>query len=439
MGSNYLPDEVTQWLYDNQELTNFLTLQTRLSMDQDKNFEINARLEMNRQAQILHFSKVLENTKNELNELPPPEPFEKANLDSANKCVWLNHFRYFVKVKQHKIKKKILIKLINDIDKVIQFFRIPDIPPHIDISFDMETYCNVKKKLPPHYYSLESYIKKVNIEYGKGVSAIPTLEQVRNILFKILDYASKQIDRSTFYFPNNNIQQRFDQLIMSKTFPFIQDVHNILSTFTEEPKSKFTSDLLQLFEKISHFFGITNPIQYSCCFLMLFRSMFSYAYGRSPSYFYTNTSDGIRTISHKITCNFLELPEEIIPEDKKNLLVTDVFKSNEFFKRGGMHLVFSTFYTNPIDALNEINEMIHYNEKGVLKAFKKKPSLFSFEVNFGTFLGTTIASDLPNFEDLASFIANFTPKDVLCPEFQFAVVITTAALTFCSTIKSNFS
>ena len=84
--------------------------------------------------------------------------------------------------------------------------------------------------------------------------------------------------------------------------------------------------------------------------------------------------------------------------------------------------------------------MLKNIEKGAVSILPKGfSSLFEFEINFGLYLGILISSQIPNFEQLANFIINFSPKDSLSSKLQFTLMTTSAVYSYCDTIKQNFS
>ena len=264
--------------------------------------------------------------------------------------------------------------------------------------------------------------------------------QLRDIMNKVLSYASQYVDDMN-YLPFSNIQQKFEQMIFCNTFPLLNEINYILKSFTTKPKTDFSNNLKTLFFHIVELYQISDPIKSSCCFVLLFRAMFSFAYSISPDFFYDlkNYHD-VSNFFDKIPCSYLDLPEYIIPKDKKDTLIKDFFSNNKYFKKAGSHLIFSTFYTNPIDSIYELNRMLKNIEKGAVSILPKGfSSLFEFEINFGLYLGILISSQIPNFEQLANFIINFSPKDSLSSKLQFTLMTTSAVYSYCDTIKQNFS
>jgi hypothetical protein len=92
--------------------------------------------------------------------------------------------------------------------------------------------------------------------------------------------------------------------------------------------------------------------------------------------------------------------------------------------------------TNPIDAIFEIHEMIAYLEHTVSK--HGSSGMVPFEVAFGLYIGAVLASDVPNFEELAEFVDDFGPASGMCPEFEFTRTTTKAAFDYCKTLREKF-
>ena len=262
-------------------------------------------------------------------------------------------------------------------------------------------------------------------------------------ILSILVNTSLQVDKTSYYFSENKLQEKFDEIIFQKDFFLHNDISNFLDTFTERPRQNFIQDVNNIYRKLAYSLRDIDAIESSCCFILLIRSLFSNAYKISSTYFYPKFDENeplISKIANKVPCNFLSIEDEALPPHQPSDSIVKVMIENECFVRGANHLEFASMLTNPIDAIYEIHEMMTYNHQGVILFAKSSGSqAFSFETSFGLYIATVLLSDLPNFEHLARFVIDFSPPDDLCPEFDYVLKTTQAALNFCPTLLKSFS
>lgn len=440
--SNHLSPKLNDWLIKNVALLDYITISTYPVYNNDL-FQMNAIIEMKRQTQILKLSKLLELIEAELDSLQHPEKDQKPSLDSSNKSLWFYHHLEYIKYKLYKMKKKKLVQNHLKIQTILNLFLDQNIlSQSIDLSVNFDKLENDIKNMTSKYFGLLNYFKDFKNKYMKSLSLPATESQIKEIMNTVLSFASQNTDNMN-YLPLSNIQQKFEQIIFCNVSPFLNEIDDILSSFMTKTKSEFSNNLMELFYHILQFYQISGSVKSSCCFIMVFRAMFSRAYTISPDFFYEKMDNfvDISNYFEKIPCSYLDLPEFLIPKDKRCLLIKDFFSQNKYFRKGGLRLIFSTFYTNPIDPIFEIYKMLKNIEKGAksIVTSNTSTSLFEFEINFGLYLGTLISSHIPNFEQLAKFVMSFAPKDSLSSELQFSLMTTSAVCSYCDTIKNSFS
>ena len=148
----------------------------------------------------------------------------------------------------------------------------------------------------------------------------------------------------------------------------------------------------------------------------------------------------VKTVASKIPCSHLAISDEFLPPHKPEDKMIDVFSKNDFYLMGSLHLQFAALLLNPIDAIYEIHEMMACNRRGAeIIVNDPNVTVFPFETTFGLFIASILTTDLPNFDQVAQFIADFAPQGGMCPEFEYVSTTTRAAHEFCRCLVEDFS
>jgi hypothetical protein len=124
----------------------------------------------------------------------------------------------------------------------------------------------------------------------------------------------------------------------------------------------------------------------------------------------------------------------LTPEDL-SLPIRDYFKKEHFFASASEFLKEIVFVTNPVDALYFVYRALRLiNKAALLKTLQAKGEvkqadlnkLLGFDDLFAFLVGVLMASDIPNFFEIASFIDAFSPKNCLSNSFEFAMAAISA-------------
>ncbi|OHT17420.1 hypothetical protein TRFO_12376 [Tritrichomonas foetus] len=349
---------------------------------------------------------------------------------------WGLHMLYFVKKKQCIIRRKQLERSMNLTQTLINLIIDPKLAVYkFDIIVNEEAFFKEMLKTPENYERLETFSRTIFKEF--------IVEDFKKGIVDILSHTSLQVDKTSYYFNETSLQEKFENIIFDQDFLLKSEIENVIINFTSKSRTQFTQDIISLFIKFLQFLTGIDPVESSCCFIFLIRAMFSKAYSICPFFFYppidNSSLRSIDNIRPKVPCNFFSIPEEALPAHKPEDSIVAVMKNNQFYQRGAMHLEFAAMLLNPIDAIYEIHEMMICNHRGVSICSKEKNlPVFPFETTFGLYIASALLSNLPNFEQLAKFVIDFAPTNGLCPEFEFVMTTTHAAYNFFSTLKNSF-
>jgi len=441
MKGQYFSSDFSQWLIQNTDLLSFIRIETYPDKEnEEKKQRKIGEIEMRRQTLI---NRMVEYSQRGLNEITFIPMDKKPSFDSA----WKAHKVYqTIKFLENEIyaerQKRIQIGK-NLCEILIKALLSPSlIPPQIEIIVDESRFIEFITKDSSIILRLIGKRDILMSEFNGYLSKTGRINLLIPILKEAINQASMQIDEETLYFSPNRIQHKYDQILMSNMSPLKEIVSKFLDNFQSIPTNDFTNQVLNIFYQLNSIFEIRTTIEASVHSILFFRSIFNICYGMAPSYFYTQADSNIAEISKNIPLSYIEPPDNLLPDHKENATIFEVFKSDPIYSRSSNHILFAQFYTNPIDALFEIHEVMMLMQKGASIHAKERGielGMLPFETSFGLFIGTIIASGVPHFEETANFISKFCPCSSLSPEFDYALASTTASIKFCKSLSLEFS
>ena len=430
--ATYLPKEFYTKLENNQNLLQYLTIGTIPRREnEEKNREKEEQIKKWRNESIQN----LTNFRNMIKD----GSFEDRPLVikpvNQNKLWFYHQLKFLQKLilkKLHQKYEESVLLCQSAIDILSDSSKIPG----IDISFnELELY----QKILAQPYEIRSLLSKENylIEQINN-EQIETKNDLKNEILEILKDAKTVAGSITNYFPVNSKQARFEELLLCNESPAKPIIEDFLNNFETIPKEMFHSSIAQIFYEFFHILDINDGKLLSLGILMFMRAIYDICYTKSPQYFHIESQHKVSDYIDKIQCSIIDPPPNIIKCDPTDN-VAQIFSNDEEFQKCFPHFYEASFYTNPLDALNEIQKvLIKIVTISNKRIGEKGPLIMPFETSFSLFLGALIAAKSPNFEETANFISTFTPTEGLSPEFEYALTTTTASLRFCENLASRF-
>jgi hypothetical protein len=308
-------------------------------------------------------------------------------------------------------------------------------PPAIDVHVDEDSFEASLLSVSMNSLVLTEYLKVILADIRDLQLPPWSIAQFQVILSQILERVSLQIDSVTFYIQPTESDQQFESWLFHPSLPFSDELESFFRNFADLPRKQFSQIAFGLFAKFRTVFSFVDSVGYSCGLILFFRAVFARAYSDNPTYFYKNEPGNLSRIAKAFPVESLEVSPEFLPPHTEGLSVFETFKDLELFHRAASHLAFSCLFTNPIDALFEIHEAIHILEQFTAsRAPGTGRNFLAFETMFGLFIAAILLSDIPNFAELASFLADFAPEGCLCQDFLFAFSTSQAAAKYCKTL-----
>ena len=295
------------------------------------------------------------------------------------------------------------------------------------------------KLTPSNAVVIGGAVERMAAECEKAISKRASGSKYKNRMKTIIKECREVYDSSINFFPRTKEQDAFDAWLMAPEMPLREDVDGFLASFAELERKEFTPSLIAVFRKLRKLMDVRVPVDVSILVLLFFRTVFGEAYARSPEYFFPFKTKGILTNAGRITCEELSPPEEFLEPFSPGDTVEAAFSRDACYSAAGRDISAAMFETNPIDILYHIHKALVNVQNGVSRNMSTggQKELLPFETVFTLFLGSVLASDAVNFEDLVEFVVDFSPSGRLCPAFQYSQVTLTATLSHLETFMQG--
>jgi hypothetical protein len=360
----------------------------------------------------------------------------KPGAGSPPNLIWLFHLYQFLQLESFHSRREDLANAITQAQQLVELLRDPAlVPAMLDVRIEEHSLQTALLDVSMKSLLLTEYIKVVQADIRDLQLPPWTVIQFQVILKQILERVSLQIDNVTFYIRPTEADQQFESWLFNPSLPFSDEFESFFQNFTDLPRKEFSQVAFGLFSKLRTVFSFIDSIGFSCGLILFFRAIFARAFSENPRYFYRNEPGNLTTIAELFPVESLEVSPEFLPDHPDGSTVFEVFKDLELFQRAASHLAFTCFFTNPIDALFEIHEVIHILEQFTASITPETGTkILPFETVFGLFIAAILMSDIPNFEELAAFVGDFAPEGCLCQDFLFAFSTSQAAAKYCRTL-----
>jgi hypothetical protein len=171
--------------------------------------------------------------------------------------------------------------------------------------------------------------------------------------------------------------------------------------------------------------------------MMFFRVIFDRVYERRRRLWLPDPHDEARILEQiaVLPTRLHEFPVNDLTPEELALPIRTYFKSAQFFGGAAEFLSEIVFLTNPIDALYSVHRALRLiNKAALLKRLANKGSatetdlkkVLGFDDLFSLLVGVVLASDVPDFFEVAKYIDAFAPKNCLSNSFEFALAAVAA-------------
>jgi hypothetical protein len=441
MNENALPPPLLAWLMDNSYLVKFIRIDACPDiLDPERFAQRVAAIEMGRQTQVVRLNHFNDTTlKVLLDCLSFPGSMPKPGPEASPQLMWLYHFYMVLQDESFHSRRTDLSTSISHTQHLIDFLRDPSLlPPGLDVRVEEHEFQKAMLDGSMTSFVLTEYLKVVHADVRDLRPMVYNVSQFQSVLVQILDRVRLQIDLVTFYIPPTESDQLFEEWLFNPSLPFADEFGHFFDDFGARPQ--FTDRVLELFSKLQTVFSFVDSVGLSCGLIMFFRAVFARAYANSPAFFFANEPSNLALVRDFVPIESLEISTEFLPPHDPGASVYSVFSGLKLFHRAASHLLFAFYFTNPIDALFEVHEVVHILEQVAASHSPEGGTrILPFETVFGLFIAAVVVNDLPNFEEFAAFLVDFAPEKCLCQDLLFAFSTAHAAAKYCKTIRETYA
>ncbi|EAX87867.1 hypothetical protein TVAG_386280 [Trichomonas vaginalis G3] len=258
---------------------------------------------------------------------------------------------------------------------------------------------------------------------------------LRNIIFSM----KAVFDRTKHcIIPENPYQERLNQLLFSNNFIFADQIRDIMNISLQKDPHVFSDEIVQLIKNISEEFEITDENEQNIILWTTFRSIFNACIQSNPDYFFRNEEPHFRPKSESITIDQIAVKKEFLPPHEDGDSVRVIVSKSKKLTEAAEKINSSAYMTSPFDVMDRI-----YSALSDIKVYafdasteKNRDDASTFDCVFGLFLLVLHSCDLPNVEEVFSFVQNFSPITALTSQLEYANMTISAALVQCKKLSN---
>ena len=230
-------------------------------------------------------------------------------------------------------------------------------------------------------------------------------------------------------------QQVFVQAITSNCLESCSEIRELISSFSVDVPKQFIRNLGKLSGVVANEIGCKEPPERKCIFLVLMRFCFNELYPVNK-YFKVQGQDVIAELSDRTLKEF-DPPAKYYPAEIDVNGTPRQLRDDIHYRAAICHLERISFQTNPIDILNDVHMTMRAIERAASIYGDAGESMFPFEVSFGLFLLVTLASDIPEYINIAKFVQDYTIESYVPQSAQFALAIFTSCARHLTDLLGN--
>ena len=447
-----------EWLDQNPKLAQYLEqlqIRNKVSLSQ---FQAKRQGAHNRSTdailsqikKIENEMEILQEDLSTLSQIPYPSVSflgyeNNAQNMSVRKLAFISRTLQIQKIDILSKKFGALTDFLNENRQMMRFFSTDIIPQnHIyrikDTFFDFK-FSDVLIHEEKHFTMLKSYTKKLRDEISNYAKPL-WIKDFNQFLIDISSKGVSHLDRDISYFTYLEEEISLSRALFLSNGKIKSQIDDYLrSDLKDTNSSEFVSGMMDICEYMIPEQMTAND-QQSACILLLFRAIFNRFYEKYPQYFISKTPlEDIIKIDKmkKLPAKMFTIPNELVAS-KPEGLISNYFKSDPFFLAASQFLSLSIFMSNPVDVLYYIHKCLLGIQKGALihrigpgstAKMEDVKSLLCFDDLFSLFLGTLMASDMPDIYYICEFLEKYSPRVSLSPSFEYALANTEALVSHC--------
>jgi len=266
-----------------------------------------------------------------------------------------------------------------------------------------------------------------------------SFEKQSSIMHQILFSLKAFYDRKTMFLADNPVQEKFDQLLFHPEFYMAQEIDELFDTLGKVLPSAFTNRCTSIIHRILADFSVTDQNETYIFSISFFRLVFGYGVSLNSDYFFPKNECSLRLRSHDIRLEHICNDTSALNLCSDSNVPRDLVKSNPTLQSASEDLFLLSTMVSPIDILMQTHIILSKIKMYIIESgdSKTKEIACAFDTIFALFLLVLIASDIPNIEEVFTFVINFSPRIGLSGSLDYANATITAALKQCQIMLKN--
>ena len=353
-----------------------------------------------------------------------------------NESIFYSHIHFFLQKKIYKSRKidhhksiEMFNEMIDALDQTMK--KNPTCPIICD---EQQLYSMFLQDSERTRYLVckDNYIVS-NIKYEEYDGLEKQAKIIENTM---INMKNKMLPKAT-YFPVDENQESFNQLIFHPSFIFKQKVDILLNENTLIDVGSFSQKCVDLMQEIIMALKITDPDDVLVFSTSYFRSIFDAAYEINPRIFDMPEKSLILEYTPRITVKMTGASIPFLPSYEETDTFYDIIHKHPNLTYSSDELMLAAFSNSPLDILGHVHFALNHIRIYVNEIDTEMSQ--SFDVIFGLFLIVFLGTELPKPELMFLIVDQFAPKKGLSGSLEYAASTLTATRLQCNDIIKRLS
>ena len=296
------------------------------------------------------------------------------------------------------------------------------IPAEIHVIFEGNRALNFLKHKKHKISAIKIKMQNLHLAIKQKIPIRLSNDKQIEFLQKTINQILPSFDESLAFFVPVSYQDQFEQYLYHPDFIWSETVSTIIQTFSATPPIEFVNEIVKLVEKIGTKIERTDTYSLSILVGLCFRAFFDAVYPQVKLFFVPELSFDLIAAMKCTKLSDIDPPRQCCPPGAQDdQLICDIFRNDPNYSFAVEQVEFISFFTNPLDILHHIYHSLQEIEKATAVYNKGETSVLSFDATFGLFLCVILSSNIPELMRIAMFTEQFSPKQGLSPDFEFAL------------------
>lgn len=276
------------------------------------------------------------------------------------------------------------------------------------------------------FQALQSAVKIQEEEIEMAAKPL-WLSSFRNFLFQLVQNALDKIDKELFYFVPLQGEVSLSRYLFCINTQLGRVIDNFIISMANAKFKSFSEEIIPFCNSLLPSSYMKNTSFQSTALLLYYRVIMDRVYEKYPHVFDPTDNYSVQWKLTDRDVTSFTFPSSMLPSYEKGLSVRTVFSQDINFKEAASIFTSSFFVTNTIDALYYIHcGMVIIHKGAITNLIGHDPNtaeikkLLGFDDLFSLLVGTMMASDIPDFQQLGNSSKMFTPKSCLSPLLEYA-------------------